>query len=158
MTAFSKPVQLPVGVGIADYTCGNTLVDGWAKNRSASARKRGSAVVYVSYSGGAVAGFYTLSTHSVDRGQVSGGWFVRNAPDPVPAVLLGMLGVDIRFKGQGLGASLLKDAIRNALKVATLAGARALIVDPVDSDAASFYEHFGFSNLPGTSRMALKLS
>lgn len=154
---FSKPVQLPSGIGISDFECGNSLVDEWARNRSASARKRGSAVVYVSYSGGDVAGFYTLSTHSVARDAVSGGWFVRNAPDQVPAVLLGMLGVDLRYKGQGLGASLLKDAIQNAMKVAAIAGARALIVDPVDSDAAAFYEHFGFAHLPGTFRMALKL-
>lgn len=66
-------------------------------------------------------------------------------------------GVDEKFKGLGLGASLLKDAIENALKISALAGARALVVDPVDDKAAAFYEHFGFATLPGTNRMALKL-
>lgn len=81
---------------------------------------------------------------------------MRNSPSQVPAVLLGMMGVDEKFKGLGLGASLLKDAIENALKISALAGARALIVDPVDDEAA-FYAHFGFVTLPGTNRMALKL-
>ena len=89
---------------------------------------------------------------------MGGGWFVRNAPEQVPAVLLGMLGVDERFKGRGLGASLLRDAVQNAMKVASLAGARALVVDPTGEQAASFYEHFGFMSLPGTSRMALRLA
>ena len=82
---------------------------------------------------------------------------MRNSPSQVPAVLLGMMWVDEKFKGLGLGASLLKDAIENALKISALAGARALIVDPVDDEAAAFYAHFGFVTLPGTNRMALKL-
>ena len=79
---------------------------------------------------------------------------MRNSPSQVPTVLLGMMGVDEKFKGLGLGASLLKDAIENALKISALAGARALVVD---DEAAAFYEHFGFATLPGTNRMALKL-
>ncbi len=133
------------------------MVDGWAKNHAANARKRGTAVVYVCYCGDTPAGFYTLSTHSVARADVGGGWFARNSPDQIPAILLGMMGVDEKFKGQGLGASLLKDAIQKSLKVASLAGARALLVDPVSPAADSFYEHFGFKKLPGTNRMALKL-
>lgn len=82
---------------------------------------------------------------------------MRNSPSQVPTVLLGMMGVDEKFKGLGLGASLLKDAIENALKISALAGARALVVDPVDDEAAAFYEHFGCATLPGTNRMALKL-
>lgn len=82
---------------------------------------------------------------------------MRNSPSHVPTVLLGMMGVDEKFKGLGLGASLLKDAIENALKISALAGARALVVDPVDDEAAAFYPHFGFATLPGTNRMALKL-
>lgn len=157
MNRFSKPIQLVAGVGIKDFKCGDEIVDKWVANHSATARKRGSAVIYVVYCEGAVAGFCTLSTHSVARADISGGWFSRNAPEQVPAVLLGMMGVDERFKGYGLGASLLQDAIKNAMKVANLAGARALIVDPTGPNAASFYKHFGFKELSGTDRMALKL-
>lgn len=157
MNAFSRPVQLPAGVGIEGFECGSDTVDRWAAVHSASARKRGSAVVYASFCDGEVAGFYTLSAHSVAREDVAGGWFARNAPGQVPAVLLGMLGVDERFKGQGLGAALLRDAILNAEKVANLAGAKALVVDPADDSARAFYAHFGFAELPGTRRMALKL-
>ena len=158
MTAFSKPVQLPLGKGIEGFRCGSKIVDHWIANHSALARKRGTAVIYASYCGKKVAGFYTLSACSVVRADVSGGWFVRNVPEQVPAVLLGMMGVDKAFQGCGLGAALLRDAILNAMKVAELAGAKALIVDPVDESARTFYEHFGFVELSGTHRMALKLS
>lgn len=156
MSGFSRPKQLPVGVGIEGFSCGDAIVDDWVARHSATARKRGTAVIYASYCDGKVAGFYTLSAHSVARADV-GGWMSRNAPEQVPAVLLGMMGVDERHKGCGLGASLLQDAILNATKIAQLAGARALVVDPTGEEAASFYEHFGFTQLGRTERMALKL-
>ena len=157
MSRFTKPVQLPVGEGIQGFHCGVELVDRWVAEHSAHARRRGTAVVYVSYCNGEVAGFYTLSTHSVARSDISGGWFARNAPGQVPAVLLGMMGVDEQFRGCGLGAALLRDSLINAMKIAELAGARALVVDPVDASSRSFYGRFGFSELGATGRMALKL-
>lgn len=158
MSGFTKPARLADGQSLEGFRCGDAVVDFWAKKHAATAQRRGTAVVYVTYHGGVPAGFYTLSAHSVRRAAVTGGWLPRNAPDQVPAVLLGMLGVDERFKGVGLGAHLLKDAIENALKVAELAGAKALVVDPTGTEAETFYEHFGFSKLPGTNRMAIKLT
>lgn len=156
MTRFEPPAQLPAGVGIGNFHCDDPIVDGWVKNHSATARKRGTAVVYVVKCGSDVAGFYTLSTHSVARAD-SRGWVSRNAPEQIPVILLGMMGVDEKYKGVGLGASLLRDATMNAMKVAQIAGARALIVDPSSESAAAFYAHFGFAKLSGTNRMALKL-
>ena len=136
----------------------------WRRNRGFVGRApcrnrapRGTAVVYVSRCAGRVAGFYTLSTHSVVRSDIGGGWLARNAPSQVPAVLLGMLGVDEDFKGRGLGAALLQDAIINASKVAAIAGARALVVDPADESAAAFYTRFGFSPVGDSGRMAIRL-
>ena len=106
------------------------IVDTWAARHSATSRNRGAAVVYASYCGDRIAGFYTLGTHSISRSEVCTGWFSRSAPSQVPAVLLGMLGVDEDFEGIGLGAALLRDAVLNASKVAAIAGARALAVDP----------------------------
>ena len=113
--------------------------------------------MYVARCGNDIAGFYSLSTHSIAREEVSGGWFRRNATSQVPAILLGMLGVDERYQGMGLGAQLLRDAILNSLKVSELAGARALVVDQTGEAASAFYHRFGFSDLPGTTRMVLRL-
>ncbi len=158
MTAgFSRPVQLAAGEGIEGFHCDVEIVDEWAARHAAAARARGTAVVYVSRCAGCVAGFYTLSTHSVVRSDIGGGWLARNAPSQAPVVLLGMLGVDDDFKGMGLGAALLRDAIINASKVAAIAGARALVVDPVDDSAAAFYTRFGFRRIGESGRMAIRL-
>jgi predicted GNAT family N-acyltransferase len=60
----------------------------------------------------------------------------------VPAVRMGRLAVDQAFKGKGLGAALLADALRRAA-TAEIA-AYAFVVDAKDETAAAFYAHHGF--------------
>ena len=56
------------------------------------------------------------------------------------------LAVDQAFKGQGLGAALLADALRRA--VTAEIAAYALVVDTKEETAARFYAHHGFITLP----------
>ena len=81
--------------------------------------------------GGRVAGYYCFSAFSLVRSTAAGA-LSRNAPDPIPAVLLGTLAVDRRFQGAHLGTSLLRDAVLNATTAAERIGMRALIVDALD--------------------------
>ncbi len=64
----------------------------------------------------------------------------------VPAVRMGRLAVDLGFKGQGLGAALLADALDRAAR--SEIAAYALVVDAKDEAAAAFYQHHGFIALP----------
>ena len=72
----------------------------------------------------------------------------RNMPEPIPCFLLGRLAVDRRHQGVGLGAALLRDAIRRSLAAAEVLGARLLLVHAIDDQARSFYEHFDFEPSP----------
>ena len=98
--AFTRPTRLEEGMALAGFSSGQPFVDRWLATRAAKARQRGSAVVYVSHRAGAdaseepPAGFYTLSSGSVARDLVDGGWLKRNAPNEIPVILLGVLGVD----------------------------------------------------------------
>jgi len=94
----------------------------------------------------------------MERSSIAGGWLQRNVPERVPMILLGMLGVDRRFQGNGLGRRLLHDAVVRSLGISMELGARALIVDPVDDGAARFYEANGFQHIPESERMFLKLA
>ena len=158
MNGFAAPRLLSPTDSLDDFDSGVGLVDAWAKRHAQRAQKTGTAVVYVVTRDDRIAGFYSLSAHSVQREDIAGGWFKRNAPEQVPAVLLGMLGVDKRDQGLGLGKSLLKDAIERSLAVSGQIGARALLVDPACDEVASFYKRYGFRDLAGTSRLALPLS
>lgn len=146
---FSRPIQYePNESESSDFSCGDKLVDDWFIKHAKHAKSRGTAVVYVSYCDDKLAGFYTLSSHSVVRNSIQGGWLRRNAPEQVPVILLGMMGVDTRYKGCGLGAALLRDAIKKSLEIAQIIGAKALLVDPSSESAESFYAHFGFKEMP----------
>ena len=121
------------------------------------AAEQGELYLAVSESG-ELAGFYSLSAHAMERSSIAGGWLQRNVPERVPMILLGMLGVDRRFQGNGLGRRLLHDAVVRSLGISMELGARALIVDPVDDGAARFYEANGFQHIPESERMFLKLA
>ncbi|HRC73509.1 MAG TPA: GNAT family N-acetyltransferase [Candidatus Competibacter sp.] len=94
-----------------------------------------------------IAGYYTLASASL---------LLADLPLPlqkklpryptVPAVRLGRLAVDHAFKGQGLGAALLADALARTLR--SDIAAYALVVDAQDDTAAAFYQHHGFIRLP----------
>ena len=64
----------------------------------------------------------------------------------VPAVRMGRLAVDQSFKGKGLGAALLADALTRAARAEI--AAFAFVVDAKDKRAADFYAHHGFISLP----------
>lgn len=93
-----------------------------------------------------IAAFYTLASSSV---------LLSDLPAPVakklprypsiPAVRMGRLAVDQRFKGKGLGAAMLADALGRA--AAAQIAAYAMFVDAKDDSAAGFYRHHGFIEL-----------
>lgn len=61
------------------------------------------------------------------------------------------------IQGQGLGASLLQDAIRRTITIAEHAGIRALLTHPIDADAEAFYRRFGFEPTPIRERQLILL-
>lgn len=94
-----------------------------------------------------IAGYYTLATASVPLLDLSPE-MRRKLPryGSVPAIRMGRLAVDLAFKGQGLGAALLVNALRRAAK-SEIPGV-VLVVDAKDELAAAFYRHHGFIALP----------
>lgn len=150
---FTKPRRLGAADGLSEFTCGDPAIDSWLQKRARHAFKRGTAVVYVTFDdAGKLAGFYSLSAHSIDRNAMTG-WLARNAPEQVPVILLGMLGVSSSHQGEDLGKQLLLDAYHRAKRAAETIGARALVVDPLNGAAAEFYTRLGFEEVPGSDRL-----
>ena len=61
----------------------------------------------------------------------------------IPAALIGWLGRDIGFRGQEVGAMLLRDAIVRVS--ASQIGVYALCADAIDEAAAAFYRRYLFT-------------
>lgn len=97
-----------------------------------------------------VLGYYTLSAVAVEHANLPGK-VRRNAPNPVPAVLMGRLAIDAKAQGSGLGRFLVRDAILSTLAAADRIGVRILLVHALHERAAGFYEKLGFKRSPTDS-------
>ena len=132
MTDFTPPRRLTAEDDADGFDCGLPVVNDWLRNQLRNAGKQHTAVAYATFCDGALAGFYTLSAYSISHAEANG-WLRRNSPDPIPAILLGMLGVDMRYQTMHVGAQLLRDAAMRAmgsvlnLQLSWLAISRALM-------------------------------
>lgn len=101
----------------------------------------------------ALIGYYTLSAASIQSAGLPEA-MLRRLPryDTLPAVLLGRLAVDVRYRGRGFGEILLLDALHRALAQSGQITAMAVVVDAKDDAAGHFYEHFGFQPLTNDAR------
>lgn len=154
MSRYSGPRPLEAGDDTAAFHTGEPALDGWLASRALKAENNQTARTYVVLDAemGAVAGYYCLSAHSVTRADIGGGQLGRNAPDPVPVILLGRLAIDRNHQGAGLGSALLKDALRKAVSAARVIGARALLVHTINDEVAGFCLRFGFRPVPANPR------
>jgi GNAT superfamily N-acetyltransferase len=104
-----------------------------------------------------VAGYFSLSMGQI-LGQDVTGSMRRNMPRQIPAVTLGRLAIDRKWQGRGLGAALLADVVRRALRASNEVVARLVIVHAISPAAEAFYLHHGFTRLPiDTPTLALDL-
>lgn len=97
-----------------------------------------------------LAGYYTLFASSIERGKVAGP-FRRNMPETIPIITLGRLAIDSRHERKGLGALLLRDAIKRTLAASQLVGVRLLVVHPIAPAVIPFYEQYGFRPITASS-------
>lgn len=127
------------------FASGNQRIDDYFRHTVSQDIKRNYAACYVlvERASATVAGFYTLSSHSIALTELSPDWAKRLPRYPsVPAVLIGWLGRDQRFGGQGIGSMLLYDAI--ARLVASPIGVHAICADAIDAAAVAFYRAHQF--------------
>ena len=97
--------------------------------------------------GNPVAGYYTLSASAVAFENIPTSLRKRLPKYPVPVVRIGELAVDKEHKGQGLGSALLFDALERIATASNEVAVWAIVVDPIDQQASSFYLHHEFESL-----------
>ena len=145
MGKISAPAPLSSHHQIAEFCCGETVLDQWLKQRGLKNQAHGAARTFVvcKEDSHQVVGFYSLATGSVNHTEATGG-LRRNMPDPIPVIILARLAIDCAYHGQGLGADLLHDALLRSYRVAENVGVRALMVHALTDSAKRFYLHHGF--------------
>lgn len=141
----TAPEPLSSNHKLAEFTCGEAVLDDWLKQRGMKNQAQGAARTFVVCKQGTqnVAGFYSLATGSVNHAEATGS-LRRNMPDPIPVIILARLAVDLSFRGKGLGADLLHDAVLRCYRVAENIGVRAVMVHTLNEQAKEFYLNHGF--------------
>jgi GNAT superfamily N-acetyltransferase len=146
-----------------DFSCGNENLDRYLRELAWQDARRRVAAPFVAVSDAdstKIRGYYTLSSYSVNAGELPDKLAKRLPAYPrIPSTLLGRLAVDLRHQRQGLGEFLIMDALQRALEQSSQIAAVAVVVDAIDEQAARFYQHFDFLSLPDRpNRLFLPMS
>jgi predicted N-acetyltransferase YhbS len=94
-----------------------------------------------------VKGYYTIAASSVPFESLPAELSRKLPHHKVPVLLIARLAVEKASQGRQLGAKLLRDSLRQAVKLSTDLGIHAVLVEAIDSKAASFYRKYGFAPL-----------
>jgi GNAT superfamily N-acetyltransferase len=141
--AISAPAPLKPGHEVDDFASTHPELADWLRRRACNNEEDRGSRCFVACAGQRVIGYYALAAGNIERAQAPGR-LRRNMPDPIPAIVLGRLAVDSVWRGQGLGADLLQDAVLRALRASREIGARVILCHAIDASAGAFYLHHGF--------------
>lgn len=127
------------------FASGNARIDAYFRHTVSQDVRRGYVACYVLVETATdrIAGFYTLSSHTIALTELAPE-LSRKLPryPSVPAALIGWLGRDLGFRGQRVGSMLLADAIKRL--AAAPIGLHAVCVDAIDDAALAFYREHQF--------------
>lgn len=147
----SGPTPLTPDHDVADFDCGNPVLNDWLRHRALKNESRFSRT-YVVCESKRVIGYYCISAGAVER-SAAPGKVRRNAPDTIPVSIIGRLAVDRGQTGKGLGADLLSDALRRIALASQSIGIGAVMVHAKDDAAKRFYLRCAeFDEYPSDSR------
>ena len=130
------------------FDCGKPSLNDWLRRFALTNQQSDAARTYVIHRAGHVAGYYALAAGSVRKDESPVRIARGLANHPVGVIVLARLAVDRSAQGCGLGKALLADALGRALQAADVIGARAILVQALDEEAAAFYTKFGFERSP----------
>ncbi len=130
------------------FDCGQEALNRFLTRFALANQQANASQTYVGLSGNEVIGFYTLVVGEVSYDDAPERLRKGLARHPVPLMLVARLAVDKAWKGRGIGAALLKDAILRTIHASDIGSIRALAAHAKDDTAKTFYEHFGFLPSP----------
>ena len=136
------------------FSCGDEAVDVFLQEKAMQDQVLGlgrTRVLFESDKPSEIIGYYTLVMCPVPQESIP-----NDKPKikrPIPAILLGQIGVDLKFQGKGLGDRLLFEAQATVFYIADNVGVRAMVLDAGTESLVSWYESHDFIKLPESLSM-----
>lgn len=147
MGVISSPVQLTDEQDVSEFDCGDETLNEWLVKRALKNQRTGGSRTFVVCDNNKVVGYYALASGSIERAEAPKN-IARNMPQPIPAMVLARLAIDISWQGKKVGSSLLKDALLRVLAVSKNVGVRVVLVHAISEEAKIFYQRYGFLDSP----------
>lgn len=138
----TAPRKLERADSRSSFQSGADDLDEWIHKYAWQNQAANSATTYVITNGERVIGYYAIAMAAVEK--LAAPASVRNGmPQQIPCILLARLAIDQEYRGQGLGAELLRDALLRSAQLSRSIGAAAVLIHCRDETARTFYRHNG---------------
>lgn len=155
MEKISAPELIHSEHEISDFDCENQSLNEFLQKRALK-NQTSLSKTYVVCNQKKVIAYFTLTVGSARREEVVKK-LRRNAPEEIGFVLLARLAVDRNWKQQGIGKSLLREAILKTVQVSDIVGVRGLLVHALNEDAVKFYKKYDFLECPISDTLILPI-
>lgn len=142
-----------------EFSCGEETLDTYLKQYATQDQKRRvAAVLILPDEANQIKGYYILSSSNIPSEYLPEK-LLKNLPKHPyqPATLLGRLAVNQQFQGQGIGETLLLDALYRSYVTSEQIGSIAVLVDALNKKASSFYDHYSFIRFQGQNKLFLPM-
>jgi predicted GNAT family N-acyltransferase len=130
------------------FSCGIEPLDIYIRQQAGQDSKRNLAAIFIMTADSKlIAGYYTLSAHSLNVNDLPLDLRKKLPRIPIPVTLLGRMAISTSLQRQGLGAHMLADALERTWRGSRQIVSWAMVVDAKDG-ARDFYLTHGFLALP----------
>jgi GNAT superfamily N-acetyltransferase len=145
LTELHRPTPLdPARHNRDGFDSGEPSLDEWLRRYAGQNRRRDTAATWViADTDEVVIAYASVAMTGIDR-SAAPPRLVKGAPDPVPALLLGRLAVDLRYAGLGVGTALAAHVMATAVELNEKAACRAVVVTALNQSARAWWQRLGF--------------
>ena len=143
----------------ADFDSGDEAINNYLRNLARQQMDNKMNVCFVLVNQAQIIGYYTLSASKLE---LNGSQKFKEFKVPknyqIPVILIGRLGIDVKYQRQGWGGVLILNIIERVRSISKSdIGIRGLIVEPKSQEAESFYNKYGFELINGGKHMFMCL-
>ncbi len=145
MTKFRRPRLLDLARDDRGrFDSGEPVLDEWLRRYAGQSRRRDTAANWVITDADRIVVAYASIAMTAINRSAAPPEMAKQAPDPVPALLLGRLAVDHRHRNLGIGTALVAHVLATAVELNQKAACRAVVATALTPAARSWWERLGF--------------
>ncbi len=122
------------------FDCGNDEINRYLQTMANQHAKKGITRTHVLTDGARIKAFYTLTATAFDNSQKH----ISGYPNEVPAIIIGRIGVDNHYQGQGLSKIAIAHALQTIKQASHEIGVAFVMIDAKNDELANYYERLGF--------------